>query len=363
MGEIGLGDTGADAGFSGYVPGMGVNAGLSAMMNLFGQQYGSYGSPVPYGEYGQMSNQFGVSQGGYGAYMTQPGGGISGIGVNTTPYASRGAGGVYRVNPYTGGISAVPMVGTSYGSAMTGRPNPAYGQAAGAPAPTSTSGRQFSPGQQVTYGDLGLGNNQRAGFTSNTVYGTVQAGPNGVMGLQRPDGTFQPLNNAYLAGGTGGVGPAMGAGLGGTDPGLEGLAAMGQRRLGEQASEQNERLAEDYQRRGMTQSGLLSEAQARQTRDQGYALADFLAQLYGRGSTYGMSNIQGLSASNRQDQQRGPSDYQDLQGAFMQQMLGQQLSPDIMNMLRELMGGGSSSGGYLDYSGLYTDPLVSEMSA
>ncbi len=140
---------------------------------------------------------------------------------------------------------------------------------------------------------------------------------------------------------------------------------MGQRRLGEQAAEQNERLAEDYQRRGITQSGLLSEGMARQTRDQGYALADFLAQLYGRQQNFGTSNIQGLSASNRgQSGPGGPSGMEDLQGAYLNMMQGQQLDPSLQALLAQLFGSvgqQQNGGGFTDSSGLYTDPMVAAM--
>ncbi len=101
------------------------------------QDTGGYtGQPVNMGMGTALGSQsgtgtpFGVSQGGYGAYQTNPNGTVQGIGVNTTPHASEGAGGTFRVDPYTGRITQVPMLATSYGAAQTGiGGNPAYGQA------------------------------------------------------------------------------------------------------------------------------------------------------------------------------------------------------------------------------------------
>jgi cytochrome c1 len=303
---------------------------------------------------------FGVSQGGYGAYQTNPNGTIQGIGVNTTPTQGQGRGGVFTVDPYTGRISAIPSVGMSWGAPGSGINNPAYGMGM---APNQI-------GSTISSGQLGMGNNQRQGITSESQY-PVQTGPGGQQFIQRPDfyGTMRNFNiGNNMTGGTGQVsgtaGAAGAAGAGGANAGLEGLAAMGQRRLGEQASEQNERLAEDYQRRGMTQSGLLGEAQARQTRDQGYALADFLAQLYGRQSG-NMFGVNALSAQNRDDGgSRGPTGMQDLQQAYANVMQGQQIDPSLQQLLAQLFGGGgggTQQGGYTDASGLYTDPLVAAM--
>ena len=288
--------------------GQAVNSGLSNMLNMFGQQYGSYGgAQVPYGEYGQLSNQFGVSQGGYGAYGTNPyTGQTTGYGANTSPVTARGMGGVFSVNPYTGGLSRLQTINSMGTQAML--PTGAGYQEALRQAQAQASG--WTPGLYARY------------------YGTPAAGSGAMSG----------------AGGLGGSGNAQ----------LEALAAMGQRRLGERAGEENERLAEDYQRRGLTQSGLMSEAQARASRDQGYALADFLAQLYGRGmggdnATALMAHsLSGLSAQNRPDP-RQPSNMDDLMQAFMRQLLQQQAGGDIQ--------GGFS----VDRSGLYTDPLVQQM--
>jgi hypothetical protein len=322
-----------------------------------------------------MGAQFGVSQGGYGAYQSNPDGTYQGIGVNTTPHASEGAGGVFRVDPLTGRISQVPVLATSYGAAGTGTNNPAYGTS------SYYQQQQLAPGAYQNFDQgyqawLAAGGRAAPGQEQNTAQAIAQGGRYGAqtagnLDMARREAYAKSIgawgsNGLSLQTVGGGLSGTGGTGTG-TSSGLEGLAAMGQRRLGEQASEQNERLAEDYQRRGMTQSGLLGEAQARQTRDQGYALADFLAQLYGRQQNYGSSNIQSLSASNRGEENRGPTDQQDLQSAYMNMMQGQQLDPSLQALLAQLFGGGGTQaggpgGGYLDSSGLFVDPTVAAMS-
>jgi len=314
---------------------------------------------------------FGSQMQGYGAYMTGPGG-VSGLGRFGTQDPSMGMGGVFQVDPYTGQIRRMGQ-GQSYS-----RYNPAYGMAGyntseggGYNAPWNPAAHQSYMGamQQWAQKNPGAGSAidpndpelMRITQDVRQLLGNNQRNPGAVdkaVAAHADRLAFERANPGYsVQSGMGGgySTPGMpGGGGGGWGGGLEGLAAMGQRRLGEQASEQNERLAEDYQRRGLTQSGLLSEAQARQTRDQGYALSDFLAQLYGRGMMGGgMYGMNSLSASSRPWQAGQSNPQQDLQQAYMQQLMQMGLSSDMIAQLGGLLGGGGGGDYGMDFSSWY----------
>jgi len=288
---------------------------------------------------------FGINTGGYGAYATTPGGGISGIGAAAQPGSGTGAGGVFSVDPQTGMVnrSIGPTVGWGIGNGGQTPPYAGYGQ--GAADPGSVANMQ----QWIAANP----NSPRPGGDAGLIYDYVRNGTPVGTPTMTPSRSNGPQFS--YGGGAGGYGGGSG---GSSTANMDALAAMGQRRLGEQATEQRNSLNEDYQRRGLTQSGLLSTAMEKQTRQEGYALADFLAQLYGRGAggggspfSMGMQALGGFGQRGQgQQQQGGNYANQSLAEAWAEAQRGQGLSPDIEALLRSLQqmmgGGGAGSDGY-----------------
>ncbi len=346
---INFDDIMAGLGGGGSIPG--VNSGFTSIYGGSGYAPSYGGSNVPYQDYNQQSGALGFG-GGAGAYMG--GTALGGQAVPSYLQGRGGRGGVFTVDPNTGSVSRLGQ-NTTYSGGF----NPAYGQtnergvaqsinpAYAQQSDTYGAQRwlqqnmggdfsQWNPGAEI------YGNNQRAGIYSGhklvdgkwvQAIGTPSGGNTGTGSPQMPN-PFSTSSGTGV-GGTGGTG------------GLSGRQEVALRRLGEAETEAQQRIGEDYQRRGLTQSGLLSDALARNTRDYANSRADLLAMLQDQPSWYQsmmMNSINGLSSSNQRRGDTGGA-IDAYRSGLTNQLIGQglgdaTLSGGVISQLMQALGYG-----------------------